>query len=77
MSLEANFMGFTLESFRFMDRIMMFWTNMIISPSPNSTADKIKKKKVRERRFILSYARPMNNVSIYKVIHKISAVSSR
>lgn len=46
-------------------------------PKPNSTADKIKKKNVNERRFKLSYASPIKSVIIYKVIHRISAVNSK
>jgi len=46
-------------------------------PRPNSTADKIKKKKVKESRFKLSNIRPPINVNIYNVIQRNSAVKSR
>ena len=49
----------------------------MISPRPNSTADKIKKKKVNDNMFRLSNTRPINKHVIYKVIHSNSAVSSR
>lgn len=48
-----------------------------ISPIPNSTADSTKKKKVRERTLILSKVNPKTNEIEYKVIQRISAVSSK
>ena len=44
---------------------------------PNSTADKTKKRKVKDSKFKLSYEIPKDNVKKYKVIHNISAVNSR
>ena len=55
----------------------MFCIRIKTIPIPNSTADKTKKKKVREIIFMLSYRIPMCKTMIYRVIHKISAVNSR
>ena len=74
---EANLIGFTLESFKLIDLIIIFWTSIIINPKPNSTAESIKKKNVKDSKFRLSYASPMKRVIIYKVIHKISAVNNK
>ena len=76
-NLEANFNGFTFESFKLIERIIIFCTNIIIRPSPNSTAESIKKKNVNDNKLRLSYDNPINKVITYKVIHKISAVKSR
>jgi hypothetical protein len=46
-------------------------------PSPNSTADSIKKKNVKDRIFILSKIRPVSKAIIYKDIHNSSAVNKR
>lgn len=50
---------------------------MRTSPTENSTAEKIKKKNVSERRCKLSYITPTSKVNAYKVIHISSAVNSR
>ena len=55
----------------------MCWTNIIIKPKPNSTADNIKKKKVKEIIFILSKTSPMNKHDMYNVIHSSSAVNNK
>ena len=55
----------------------MCWTNIIIRPKPNSTADKIKKKKVKDIIFILSKTNPINKHSMYNVIHNNSAVNNK
>ena len=47
------------------------------NPTENSTAEKIKKKNVSDRRFKLSYIKPTSKVSAYSVIHTNSAVKSR
>ena len=41
-------------SFKLIDLVIIFWTNIIINPKPNSTADRIKKKNVNESIFRLS-----------------------
>jgi hypothetical protein len=47
------------------------------SPIANSTAENIKKKKVRESIFRLSKASPVKRANAYNVIHNSSAVSRR
>ena len=47
------------------------------SPIANSTAEKIKKKNVRDNIFKLSKANPVNKARAYKVIHNNSAVNSK
>ena len=54
----------------------IFCTRIITSPIANSTADKTKKKNVRESKFTLSYRKPMNSTNKYKVIQSNSAVNS-
>jgi len=46
-------------------------------PTPNSTAEKIKKKNVKESKFKLSYINPIRSVIAYKVIHISSAVNNK
>jgi hypothetical protein len=41
-------------SLMYIDLKKTFWTRIRTIPIPNSTADKTKKKKVSERRFMLS-----------------------
>ena len=55
----------------------MFCINIITRPIPNSTADRTKKKKVRESKLELSYIKPIDNTTIYKVIHRSSAVNNK
>ena len=54
LSREANLIGFTFESLRLIDLMIIFCTNIIIRPNPNSTADNIKKKNVKDSKFKLS-----------------------
>lgn len=49
----------------------------MINPIPNSTADRTKKKKVRDSKFKLSYIKPADKTITYSVIHKSSAVKSK
>lgn len=49
----------------------------MISPNPNSTAERIKKKNVKDNIFRLSNNSPRINTIIYKVIHSSSAVNKR
>ena len=51
--------------------------SIMTKPTANSTAEKIKKKNVKETRFRLSYDNPTINVKAYKVIQISSAVSRR
>jgi hypothetical protein len=55
----------------------IFWISIITNPIPNSTADKTKKKKVKDKKLTLSYSNPIDNESTYSVIHSISAVNSK
>ena len=55
----------------------MFWTNIRIKPTPNSTADNIRKKKVNEIKFKLSNKNPITKAKAYKVIHSSSAVNNK
>tara|TARA_B110001450_G_scaffold230122_1_gene231158 strand:+ start:3183 stop:3479 length:297 start_codon:yes stop_codon:yes gene_type:complete len=59
------------------ERNNTFCTKIITKPKPNSTADSIRKKNVSDKRFKLSKTKPLIRVSIYKVIHKNSAVRRR
>lgn len=60
-----------------MDRKNKFCTNIITRPSPNSTADNIRKKNVNDSKLRLSNNKPSVNTMMYNVIHKNSAVSSK
>ena len=50
---------------------------MMTRPTPNSTAEKIRKKNVSDSKFKLSYARPISKVKEYKVIQRSSAVNNK
>lgn len=56
-----NFIQEELPSFKLRERIKMFCSNINIKPTPNSTADKTKKKNVKDKKFILSYDIPIDN----------------
>ena len=49
----------------------------IARPTPNSIAEKIRKKKVKESTFKLSFTKPTIKTTEYRVIHANSAVKSR
>ena len=72
-----NFKVFVLFRFRDIDLRKIFWTKIITRPKPNSTADKIKRKNVSDKRFTLLKIKPINKVIMYRVIHINSAVSSK
>lgn len=55
---------FVGKSFRLIDRLNIYWNNIITKPTLNSIADKIKKKNVNESRFVL-----------FKVYPKIAAIA--
>lgn len=76
-NLVLYFTSFLELSFKLSDLVKTFCTKSRTKPTPNSTADKTKKKKVKDKKLALSYTIPRDNTSTYKVIHKISAVSSR
>jgi hypothetical protein len=72
-----NLNEFWVLSARLKDLSIIFCTSIKIRPNPNSTADKIKKKKVRESRFKLSNISPIIKEAAYNVIHNNSAVKSK
>jgi len=76
-NLVLYFTSFLELSFKLSDLVKTFCTKSRTNPTPNSTADKTRKKKVKDKKLALSYTIPKDNTSTYKVIHKISAVSSR
>jgi hypothetical protein len=55
----------------------MFCRRRRTRPTPNSTADNTRKKKVKERILMLSKTRPTARTITYRVIHKSSAVSNK
>ena len=65
------------ESFKFKVRDKICCNNNKTKPIPNSMAEKIKKKKVNDNIFKLSYTRPTNKTIAYKVIQRSSAVSNK
>lgn len=63
--------------FKLIVRVSRCCISIITKPTANSTAEKIKKKNVKETRFKLSYDNPTINVKAYRVIQMSSAVSRR
>jgi hypothetical protein len=59
------------------DRRNMCWIKIKTKPTPNSTAESIKNKKVSEVKLTLSNRSPAARVARYKVTHKSSAVRRR
>ena len=74
---SENFNEFELVSFKLIDLIIMCCTSIIISPNPNSTAERIRKKNVNDSIFKLSNTNPIIKTMIYKVIQSSSAVNKR
>ena len=70
----TNLNTFVSESFKFKVRDKICWSSNRTRPIPNSTAEKIKKKNVRDRIFKLSLTSPTNNTIAYRVIQSNSAV---
>ena len=60
---KVNLKGAFPPAFRLIVRVNRCCISIITSPTPNSTAEKIRKKKVRERTFRLSYSSPIIKVS--------------
>lgn len=56
------------------ERVKMCCRRAKIKPAPNSIAEKIKKKNVRERIFISSKRKPVSNAITYSVIQISSAI---
>lgn len=65
------------ESFKLTDLKNIFWIKIKTNPIPNSTAERTKKKKVRDNKFKLSKSVPILSTIKYKVIQSSSAVKSR
>ena len=63
-NLELCFDQFLLLSDKWIDLKKIFCSKIIISPIPNSTADKTKKKKVNDRRHTLSYKKLIDKIMI-------------
>lgn len=72
-----NFGAWFPPASRLRVRVNKCWISKSTKPIPNSTAENIKKKNVKESRFRLSKARPTTVTIAYSVIHKSSAVRSR
>lgn len=62
---------------KLIDLLIKFCNSIKTKPTPNSTAEKIRKKKVNDNIFKLSYDKPKNKVNMYKVIQSSSAVKSK
>lgn len=77
LNLLANFEKLKSESVKDKVLVIVFWINNKIKPIPNSTADKTKKKKVKDKTLIQSNIKPIINEIAYNVIHKISAVNNK
>lgn len=73
----VNLKGVFPETSKFRLRVIKCCSSMITKPTPNSTAEKIRKKNVNDSRLRLSYARPIRRVREYKVIQRSSAVNNR
>ena len=58
-------------------RTKVCWNKIRTSPTLNSTAERIRKKKVNETKFKLSKKKPNSKVKAYKVIQINSAVNRR
>lgn len=52
-------------------------TSIITRPKPNSTADKIKKKNVKDSKLTLSKIKPTRSTIMYKDIQSSSAVNNK
>ena len=74
---SENFNEFTFVSFKLIDLSTICCTSIIIRPNPNSTAERMRKKKVNDSMFRLSNTNPRISTIIYKVIHSNSAVNKR
>lgn len=75
--LEVNFRVFVLFRFNDIDLRNIFCIRIITRPKPNSTAESINKKNVKDSKLILLKIRPIIKVITYKVIHMNSAVRRR
>lgn len=77
LNLFKNFKKLTSWSFKLIERFIIFWNNKSIKPTPNSIAEKTKKKKVNDSILRLSLNKPIIKTIEYKVIHNNSAVNNK
>ena len=61
---KENLWEFLLILSKYKDLNIRCCISIIIRPKPNSTADNIKKKKVKDNKFTLSNIKPTNNTII-------------
>jgi hypothetical protein len=73
----TNLKIFVSESFRFKVRSRICCRSSKTRPTPNSIAEKMRKKNVRDRIFRLSYTSPTNKTMEYSVIQRSSAVNNK
>lgn len=59
------------------DRTNVFCIDKRSKPIPNSIAEKMRKKKVKEIKFMSSIAYPTKSVNAYNITHSISAVNNK
>ena len=64
-------------SYKLKERVSKCWNKSKTKPTPNSIAENIRKKNVRDNKLRLSYINPINKVTTYKVIQRSSAVKRR
>ena len=64
-------------SYKLKERVSKCCNRSKTKPTPNSIAEKIRKKNVRDNKLRLSYINPINKVTTYKVIQRSSAVKRR
>lgn len=76
-NLWENLVKLTGLSLSLIERSNKFCINMITSPNPNSTAEKIRRKKVKERIERLSVEYATKRDITYRLIHKNSAVNNK
>ena len=72
-----NLLKFWSNSFKLIDRNIKYCNKIKIKPIENSIAEKIKKKKVNDNKFKLSYKNPKYKTILYKEIHNNSAINNK
>lgn len=73
----TNLKIFVSESFKFKVLRRICCSNSKTKPTPNSIAEKMRKKNVRDSIFKLSYTSPTNKTIEYRVIQSNSAVNNK
>jgi hypothetical protein len=74
---NENLWEFLLILFKYNDLNIRCCISIIINPNPNSTADNIRKKKVKDSKFTLSKIKPTTKTIMYSDIHNNSAVNNK